>query len=128
MINNNNLEQKDSLLPPPEILVKYQELGKGDDIIKLVKKEQEHRHLLQKKYQTNYRMGQLFGFILCALIIVNIFSLMKAGMKIESYIMLGIFSLLTIIICFITRTKKANTKRTSTNNNIKRTQRRKSYR
>ena len=128
MINNNNLEQKDSLLPPPEILVKYQELGKGDDIIKLVKKEQEHRHLLQKKYQTNYRMGQLFGFILCALIIVNIFSLLKAGMKIESYIMLGIFSLLTIIICFITRTKKASIKRTTNTSSIKRNLRRKNYR
>ena len=128
MINNSNLEQKDSLLPPPEILVKYQELGKGDDIIKLVKKEQEHRHLLQKKYQTNYRMGQIFGFILCALIIINIFSLLKAGMKIESYIMLGVFSLLTIIICFITRTKKTSTKRTTNTSSIKRNLRRKNYR
>ena len=128
MINNSNLEQKDSLLPPPEILVKYQELGKGDDIIKLVKKEQEHRHLLQKKYQTNYRMGQIFGFILCALIIINIFSLLKAGMKIESYIMLGVFSLLTIIICFVTRTKKTGTKRTTNTSSIKRNLRRKNYR
>ena len=124
----NNIEQKDSLLPPPEILVKYQELGKGEDIIKLVKKEQEHRHMLQKKYQLNYRMGQIFGFILCVLIIIGTFSLVNNGYSTEAYILLAIFFILTIAVCFITRTK-APVKRRVIQNTVRRNQpnRRKSY-
>lgn len=101
----NNIEQKDSLLPPPEIISRYKELGIGNDIIELVKSEQEHRHILQNKYQNNYRMGQVFGFLLCALVIANVFNLIKMGLMLEAYIMLGSFSVLTIMICFLTRTK-----------------------
>ena len=78
----NNVEQKDSLLPPPEIISRYKELGIDNDIIDLVKNEQEHRHILQNKYQNNYRMGQIFGFLLCALVIVNVFNLIKMGLMI----------------------------------------------
>lgn len=112
----NNSEQRDSLLPPPEIISRYKELGVGEDIIKLVKKEQEHRHILQNKYQNNYRMGQIFGFLLCSLVIINIFKLIKIGLVFESYIMLISFSLLTVVICFLTRTKTSIRRRTSLNN------------
>lgn len=123
----NNTEQKDSLLPPPEIISRYKELGVGEDIIKLVKKEQEHRHVLQNKYQNNYRMGQFFGFLLCVLVIINIFYLIKIGFTIEAYSMLACFSILTIAICFITRTKSCtrrkistNSRRSTNNNNTRR--------
>lgn len=112
----NNSEQRDSLLPPPEIISRYKELGVGEDIIKLVKKEQEHRHILQNKYQNNYRMGQIFGFLLCSLVIINIFKLIKIGLVFESYVMLISFSLLTVVICFLTRTKTSIRRRTSLNN------------
>ena len=112
----NNSEQRDSLLPPPEIISRYKELGVGEDIIKLVKKEQEHRHILQNKYQNNYRMGQIFGFLLCSLVIINIFKLIRIGLVFESYIMLTSFSLLAVVICFLTRTKIGIRRRTSLNN------------
>ena len=117
MINNNNIQeqQKDSLLPPPEILMKYQELGIGEDLLELVKAEQEHRHTLQNKYQVNYRMGQLFGFIICLLFICNIFRLIGDGYSIEAYILFGIFSLLLLTITLEVRSgKKATAKRAST--------------
>ena len=114
MINNSQEQQKDSLLPPPEILLKYQELGINKNLIELVKAEQEHRHLLQNKYQINYRMGQLFGFILCLTFIIGIFKSMNNGYITESYILTGIFCLLVLLISIIVRSnKKTTTRRTS---------------
>lgn len=123
----NNVEQKDSLLPPPEIISRYKELGIGNDIIDLVKNEQEHRHILQNKYQNNYRMGQIFGFLLCALVIVNVFNLIKMDLMVEAYIMLGSFSILTIMICFLTRTKGTIRKRNTTINNRRTNSRRRNF-
>ena len=121
MINNNLQEQKDSLLPPPEILVRYQELGINDDLIELVKAEQKHRHMLQNKYQLSYRVGQIFGLLICLSFISGIFKLASNGYKTEAYIFFGLFSLLLIIITLLLRTNKKQIIRrtTTTTRNIR---------
>ena len=93
--NNNNLNdnnKKDSLLPPPEILVKYEELGIGEDLINLIKKEQEHRHILQNKYFRVYLFGQILGFLTFLLFIYEIFKLVRIDYIREAYIMFGLFA------------------------------------
>ena len=113
---NNIQEQKDSLLPPPEILVKYQELGINEDLLELVKMEQEHRHILQKKYQLSYRMGQLFGFILSLVFILGIFKLINNSYITEAYVISGIFVATLIVLTVLVRknNKRTTTRRTTT--------------
>ena len=113
---NNIQEPKDSLLPPPEILVKYQELGINEDLLELVKIEQEHRHILQKKYQLSYRMGQLFGFILSLVFILGIFKLINNSYITEAYVISGIFVATLIVLTVLVRknNKRTTTRRTTT--------------
>lgn len=113
---SNTQEQKDSLLPPPEILVKYQELGINEDLLNLVKTEQEHRHVLQKKYQFSYRIGQIFGFILSLVFMLGIFRLINNSYIKEAYIISGIFAGLLIVLTMLVRkgNKKTTTRRTTT--------------
>ncbi len=113
MINNNlsNENRKDSILPPPEILVKYEELGIGDDLISLVKKEQEHRHLLQKKYARVYFYGQLFNFILSTLFIYEVFKLVRIEYTKEAYILFALFAALIIVVTIILKSEKRSTQR-----------------
>lgn len=111
----NNQEQRDSLLPPPEILTKYKESGMSEDLIELVRTEQEHRHILQNKYQLSYRMGQIFGFVLSFTVIYNVFNLMNNGYTKESYFLLAIFSLLLVIITFLVRNNRKTTTRRNNN-------------
>ena len=113
MINNNlnNENRKDSILPPPEILVKYEELGIGEDLIDLIKKEQQHRHLLQKKYARIYFCGQIFSFILSMTFIYEIFKLVRMEYVKEAYILSGLFFVLIILVAIILRSEKKNTQR-----------------
>lgn len=97
------MEQKNSLLPPPEILEKYQQLGINEDLVKLIKIEQEHRHKLQNKYLLNYRLGQTFSFVLCLFFLYIIFDLVKFGYKIEAYIILTVFVFLTLSVTILLR-------------------------
>lgn len=127
---NNIQEQKDSLLPPPEILVKYQELGINEDLLELVKMEQEHRHILQKKYQLSYRMGQLFGFILSLVFILGIFKLINNSYITEAYVISGIFVATLIVLTVLVRknNKRTTTRRTTTTRAPRSTQPRRSSR
>ena len=69
-MNNLQQEKKETLLPPPELLERYEGISKGlsKDLVELVKKEQEHRHKLQDKYLAHFRYGKIF------LVNANIFS------------------------------------------------------
>lgn len=102
MTYNNNSTEK-NLLPSPEILSRYKELGLGEDLVKLVKEEQKHRHNLQKKYLLNYRLGQLFGFILMLFFLKSVFNLVEKGFTKEAYILSGVFILSTLVIVIILR-------------------------
>lgn len=121
--NNNNTEKE--LLPPPELLTRYKELGLGENLVEIVKKEQEHRHNLQKKYLLSYRIGQLFGFILILFFLKLVFGLMEKGFKTEAYIFTGVFILATFIIVIILRVNNkiglknrlADKRRNNRNNN-----------
>lgn len=127
---NNIQEPKDSLLPPPEILVKYQELGINEDLLDLVKAEQEHRHILQKKYQLSYRMGQLFGFILSLVFILGIFKLINNSYITEAYIISGIFVITLIVLTMLVRknNKRPTARRTTTTRTPRTSQPRRSIR
>lgn len=129
-MTNNIQEQKDSLLPPPEILVKYQELGINEDLLELVKIEQEHRHFLQKKYQLSYRMGQLFGFILSLIFMCGIFELIKNNNITEAYVISGIFVITLIILTILVRknNKRSTTRKITTTRTPRTTQPRRSIR
>lgn len=119
MINNSSQERKDSLLPPPEILTKYEELGIGEDLIDLVQKEQEHRHNLQKKYLKAYRTGQLFSYILSLLFLYGIFILVKLDYVREAYVIMGLFVVLIIAITLIIRLDKKPSSRKNSNSNYR---------
>lgn len=94
----NTKEQVEAFLPPIELLQKYEELGMGEDLIKLVTTEQKHRLELQKKYFLHYRFGQLFSFLLSAYFCYNVFELIKLGNRQDAYILFGIF---VFLLCFV---------------------------
>lgn len=119
MINNLNQERKDSLLPPPEILTKYEELGIGEDLIDLIQKEQEHRHNLQKKYLKAYRTGQLFSYLLSLVFLYGIFKLVKLDYVREAYIILSLFTVLIIAVTLIIRFDKKPNSRKNISSNYK---------
>ena len=98
----NNIN-KDPLLPPVELLVKYKDLGLGENLVELVKEEQKHRHELQKKYLISYRLGQIFSFIIILFFLKSIFDLIKYGYKLEVYILASILSISTFIIIIFLR-------------------------
>ena len=77
----NNIQQKETLLPPPELLERYEGISKGlsKDLVDLIKKEQEHRHALQDKYLMHFRIGQIFGAIFLIYIISMVFETAKNG-------------------------------------------------
>ena len=68
-------EKKETLLPPPELLERYESISKGlsKDLVELVKKEQEHRHKLQDKYLMHFRCGQFFGALFLIAVIYLVF-------------------------------------------------------
>lgn len=99
---NNMQEKRETLLPPPELLERYENISKGlsKELIELVKKEQEHRHKLQDKYLMHFRIGQIFGAIFLLYIISMIFELAKDGNIAIAYLMAGLFGLLIVLILF----------------------------
>ncbi len=121
----NNIN-KDPLLPPAELIEKYKDLGLGENLVELVKVEQKHRHELQKKYLINYRLGQIFGFIIILFFLKSVFDLVKYDYKIEAYILSSILSISTLIIIAILRVNnkiglknRIAAKKRFTNNNSK---------
>ena len=105
-MNNNN--QKESLLPPPELLERYELISKGlsKELVNLIKKEQEHRHKMQKKYLMHFRIGQFFGCLFLITIIYGIFELIKNKDYLFAYITLAIFSFIILLILFQYRKDK----------------------
>ncbi len=99
---NNIQEKKETLLPPPELLERYENISKGlsKELLELVKKEQEHRHKLQDKYLIHFRIGQIFGAIFLLYIVSMIFELAKTGNIAIAYLMAGLFGLLIVLILF----------------------------
>ncbi|MDD2840024.1 MAG: DUF2335 domain-containing protein, partial [Rickettsiales bacterium] len=99
---NNMQEKRETLLPPPELLERYENISKGlsRDLLTLVKNEQEHRHKLQDKYFMHFRIGQIFGAVFLLYIISMVFELAKAGNIAIAYLMAGLFGLLIVLILF----------------------------
>ena len=99
---HNTQEKRETLLPPPELLERYENISKGlsKELLDLVKKEQEHRHKLQDKYLMHFRIGQIFGAIFLLYIISMIFELAQQGNIAIAYLMAGLFGLLLVLILF----------------------------
>jgi uncharacterized membrane protein len=119
---NTSEERIDSLLPPPELLERYNELGLGTNLVELVKAEQEHRHKLQRKYAMSYRIGQLGSLAIILYYLTGIFRLVEKGFVKEAYSITAIMSLLVLVVVIILRRKrdivaKKRAGRTNTNNN-----------
>ncbi len=93
-------EKRETLLPPPELLERYENISKGlsKDLVDLVKKEQIHRHKLQDRYLMHFRLGQIFGSLFLIYIIYMIFDLAKTGNFTIAYLMSAMFGLLIVLI------------------------------
>ena len=123
----DNKDKIEAFLPPIELLKKYEDMGMGGDLIKLIKTEQEHRLSLQKKYYIQYMIGQLFGFVISMYFFYNIFKLVLADKSIHAYILSAIFLLLVTIIYIFSKKdcnqqqqqNKHNQKKQANNNNRK---------
>lgn len=94
----DNKDKIEAFLPPIELLQKYEEMEMGGDLIALIKKEQEHRLSLQRKYYMQYKIGQLFAFIISMYFFYNIFNLVLNNKSIQAYILTAIFLLFVAII------------------------------
>ena len=125
-------EKKEILLPPPELLERYESISKGlsKDLIELVKKEQLHRHKLQDRYLMHFRLGQIFGSLFLIYIIYMIFDLAKTGNLTIAYLMSAMFGLLIVLILLqykkdklsavIRNSSKTNNGQNRRNNNYRR--------
>jgi uncharacterized membrane protein len=100
-------ERRDSLLPPVEVLERYEELQGGRDLINLVKIEQEHRHRLQNKYSNSHRLGQVLSFIVTVYFIYEIFALIKLDYIKEAYIVSGIFSSMVLGVALVLKANRS---------------------
>ena len=121
--SSNTNTRKETLLPPPELLERYEEVSKGlsKDLIDLVKAEQEHRHKLQDKYLMHFRLGQLFGAMFLLYSIYKITELAKAGNTVVAYTLSGIFGFLIVLILMQYKKDKLSAIiRNSKRNNIRR--------
>jgi uncharacterized membrane protein len=96
MIVNNNIKKDEPLLPPSELLKRYDEVYKGltKELVELVKKEQEQRHRIQNFYLWHFRLGQVCGVAFLFYIFKNIFDLINNGNLNVAYILIGIFTLI----------------------------------
>jgi uncharacterized membrane protein len=98
---NQNTQKRDAVLPPPEVLERYEKTlpGSADALIKLVKDEQDHRHQLQNKYLKSYRLGQILSFIFNIFfiaIIAKMYKYMPAD-SIVPHILLGAYLFIFLV-------------------------------
>ena len=93
-------EKKETLLPPPELLERYENISAGlsKDLVELVKNEQLHRHKLQDRYLMHFRLGQIFGSLFLIYVVYSIFELAKDGEFALAYLMTAMFGLLIALI------------------------------
>jgi uncharacterized membrane protein len=101
--NNNKIE---ALLPPPEVLEKYKELGLGGGLIELVKEEQKHRHLLQNKYAVSYRIGQIVSLIIILYYLYGTFKLISNDMERQAYILTGMIGFVVLTAVVLVRRRR----------------------
>jgi uncharacterized membrane protein len=72
---NYSEQNRVTVFPSPSLLESYEEIspGIGNKLAEILKFEQKHRHDWENKYLSSMtytsRIGQLFGFALCILII-----------------------------------------------------------
>jgi uncharacterized membrane protein len=93
-------------LPPPEILIKYNEAvpGGAERIIAMAERQSEHRQELEKKViETNcatQRTGPVYGFIICMTAILGGIYLIRVGKSPEGLgsIIAALVSLATVFI------------------------------
>ena len=118
---NINQEKKESLLPPPELLERYEQISKGlsKNLVDLVKKEQDHRHKLQNKYLLHFRIGQFFGIIILSYIVYSIFDLFKNEKTIPAYILTTVFVALILFILGQYRKDRLKAVAKKSDNNLK---------
>ncbi|MDR1425911.1 MAG: hypothetical protein LBI70_02870 [Rickettsiales bacterium] len=106
--NDTSDDEENVFLPPPDILAKYRNSGMARELSNFVKKEQEHRHEVQRDSMHNYRRGQTFGLISSLFFIWNTFSLIKAGHRKEAYVLCFAFSSLMLSMVLLTRCLRKN--------------------
>ena len=119
MNENNNVQHQDkadAFLPPVELIQRYEELGIGEDLMSVVKDEQEHRHGIQKRYIFCYILGQITSFALTVLVFFGIYKLILSGLKTEAYTLLGVYVML-FVFAFV---KARKDRIRNINNNSKR--------
>lgn len=119
-MNTNNNERRETLLPPPELLERYEGISKGlsKNLIDLVKDEQKHRHRLQKKYLNHFRCGQFFGGMFLMYIMFMIFDLARYGDFALAYFMCAMFGLLIVLILMQYKKDKLSAVIRNSNKNI----------
>jgi uncharacterized membrane protein len=106
-------------IPPPNILIKYEEIQPGfaDRIIKMAEKQGEHRQSLELKVINSdisiRNKGQYFAFILGLISIISGTFLIYSGKNIQGFIVL-ITSLGSLVTAFMygtyTRSKERKKK------------------
>jgi uncharacterized membrane protein len=104
--NSVNSGRIEALLPPPELLERYKELGMGTSLIEVIKAEQKHRHGLQNKYAVSYRIGQILGAVVVLTYLRGAFRLISNGMQRQAYILTSILCAFVLLAVFIVRRKK----------------------
>ena len=105
---NNNQDKKEMLLPPAELLERYDNISKGlsKELVSLILKEQEHRHKIQNQYLMHFRLGQIFGASFLIYIIYKIFELIKNNQNNVAYTLIGVFGFLIVLILYQYRKDK----------------------
>lgn len=109
----NNRVNKTSILPPSNILEKYEDLapGSAEKIIDMVDIEQDHRHKFENRALTasiiSYRLGQIFGFIfLLASLAATLFLINSSADKYNAiYLFISALSFYFLITLITARTK-----------------------
>lgn len=131
---NTVQEKKETLLPPPELLERYESISAGlsKDLVELIKNEQLHRHKLQDKYLMHFRLGQIFGSLFLIYVVYMIFNLAINGNFAVAYLMTAMFGLLIVLILSQYRKDKLsavirNSSRTSSGIQSRRSSYKRSY-
>ncbi|GMO56513.1 MAG: hypothetical protein Ta2D_01550 [Rickettsiales bacterium] len=127
--NNNNFKRNEPLLPPPEVLKRYNEIygGLTEELIELVKKEQAQRHKIQNSYLWHFRIGQIFSIVFFIYICKYICHLIDMEQYAIVYVMIALlFAILIISIHKYKINRNSNTqikkpiKNFKNNNNYRR--------
>lgn len=101
-------ESQEIPLPSVELLKQYEKLGINEDLIKLVKQEQLHRHKLQNQYLLYFQLGQICSICLSLFVFTYVYKLMRLKLFKEASILLMVFIFLIfyILLYFIKVDKK----------------------